>query len=155
MKINSLVNVAAENKKMLWNNDPKIGWVFESESITLYYGTIQSNVTKILREGIYAGEDGHILCSLEPNTAVIHSTMRSLISESGRPFTMVDTPIVFAVNFPYSFYSKMVIFEDPNERMNQEIYESWGKSDVEYYAFINIGIPDHISVERITGYMVK
>lgn len=155
MKINSLVNVAVKNKKILWDNDPKIGWVDESDIITLYYGTIQSNVAKILREGIYAGEDGHVLCSLEPNTAVIHSTMRSLISESGRSFSMVDTPVVFKINFPYSFYSKMVVFEDPNERMDKEIYESWGKSDVEYYAFINIGVPNHIPVEYIKGYMVK
>ena len=38
---------------------------------------------------------------------------------------------------------------------NKELYERWGKSDVEYYALIEVRIPEYIPVEFIKGYIKK
>lgn len=155
MKINSIVDEMVKNKRMDWINNPTIGWVEDSNTMVLYYGTTQSNLQKILREGIYAGRDGYVLCSLEPNTALIHARMRSLVCESNSPFSIKETPVIFSVVFPSSFYNKMTVIKDPKRRMKKKVYESWGKSDVEYYALISVGISNHIPVKYINGYMVK
>lgn len=155
MLIDNIVKETVKNKQIDWTYNPRIGWLAEADTIVLYYGTTKSNLQKILREGIYANDKGYVLCSLEPNTALVHARMRSLVYESSTPFSIKEIPVVFKINFPYSFYSKMVVFEDPNKRMEKNIYESWGKSDSEYYALINVGVPNHISVKYINGYMVK
>lgn len=155
MKIESILEETVKNKIIPWNNNPTIGWIENGDNFTLYYGTNKSTIKSILNEGIYASDDGYILCSLEPNTALINSRMRNLLCESGHPFSIVNTPVVFAIVIPTSVSNNMVILEDPKERMKKEIYESWGKSDVEYYALIAVGIPEHIPVNYIKGYMVK
>lgn len=155
MKIGSILEETIKNKIIPWNNNPTIGWINGGNNFTLYYGTDESKVKSILNEGIYASDDGYVLCSLEPNTALINSRMRSLLCESDQLFSVVKTPVVFAISLPTSLASNMKVFEDPKERMNKEIYESWGKSDAEYYALIAVGIPEHIPVNYIKGYMVK
>ncbi len=155
MLIDSIVKETIKNKQIDWRHNPKIGWIEQSDTVSLYYGTTESNLRKILREGIYAGPHGYVLCSVEPHTALVHARMRALLFESDTPFSIEETPVVFAVGFPSSFYSKMKIIEDPKQRMEKNIYESWGKSDVEYYALISVGIPNHIPVKYINGYMVK
>ena len=155
MKIRSILEETIKNKSIPWNNNPTIGWINSGNNITLYYGTDESKVRSILNEGIYASDDGFVLCSLEPNTALINSRMRNLLCESDQLFSVVKTPVVFAIGFPKSLASKITLLEDPKERMNKKLYESWGKSDAEYYALISVGIPEHISINYIKGYMVK
>lgn len=154
MRIESIVKETVKNKQIDWLHNPKIGWIEESDTVVLYYGTTQSNLQKILREGIYAGPHGYVLCAVEPYTALVHARMRSLICESNTPFSVNETPVVFAVGFSMS-NQKTRIIEDPKRRMRKELYESWGKSDVEYYALIGIGVLNHIPVKYIDGYMVK
>ena len=155
MKIQNIINESARTKKLQWKRNPKLGWVNEGLECSLYYGTTQNNITRILKEGIYAGEDGYVLCSFEPNTALVHSTMRSLIIESSTPFSIVNTPVIVEIGFSNAYYDRIEILKDPHHRMDKKIYESWGKSDVEYYALIHIGVPNHVPVKFIKGYMVK
>lgn len=155
MKIKSILEETVKNKIFEWNSNPSIGWIENNDNFTLYYGTHMAKAKIILNEGIHASDDGYVLCSLEPNTALIHSRMRNLLCESEQPFSIVGTPIVFAIDFPSSFYDKMTVLEDPEKRMNKKIYESWGKSDAEYYALTTIGVPKHIPINYIKGYMVK
>ena len=59
------------------------------------------------------------------------------------------------VDLPQGFTTKNPIFTENDKVTNKELYEGWGKSDVEYYALVEVFVPKYIPVNYIKGYMVK
>lgn len=154
MRFTSIVSETVQNKKLPWVKNPEIGFLAESPRTRLYYGCDSSKLKTIFREGIFAAEDGYIMCSAEPYTALSHATMRQSISES------IDdtTRCVVVVDIPLGFFDKqeLVIENDSKKRFtNQKLYEEWGRADCEYYALIGVRVPDHIPVSWIQGWMTK
>ena len=157
MKFDNIIDESVKNRTIKWNDNPKIGWISESDSMCFYYGTQSQNIKKILKNGIHAGNDGYILMAAEPHTALAHSRMRALIMED-KLFSELDDRVVFFVEFPREYLSNKHIFvkNDYESRFtNNELYETWGKSDVEYYALIEVHVPEYVPIEFIKGYMVR
>ncbi len=153
MKFDQMMNEAVNSRTLGWINNPSLGWIAGSELMRFYYGTNTTKVKQILRDGIYAGDDGYVLLATEPYSALEHSQMRSPLIE-GMMFDDNDG-IVFVVEFPRNYLSKkhLLVENDREERFtNKELYENWGKSDVEYYALIEVRVPEYIPVEFIKGY---
>lgn len=150
MKFFDIVKQDKLKKRMNWINNPVIGNIFENSSITLYYGTVKQNLNIILEHGIYAGDDGYVLCAIEPNTALAHAAMRTNLNEN-RNFKSIpfNSRIVFVIEYSNGINNNMIIKENKIE------YDKWGKSDVEYYALQEINIPTRIPSERIKGYMIR
>lgn len=154
MRFSNIVTETVNTKKLDWVRNPKIGFVAESTRTRLYYGCDTSKLKKIFREGIYGSDDGYIMCSAEPYTALSHATMRQALTESlddnSRAVVVVDVPLSF-------FNDREIVVENDRHRRftNTKLYEEWGKSDCEYYALINVMVPDHIPVQWIRGYMTK
>lgn len=157
MKIDQIVKEDVSVRRLKWTNNPTIGWIREGQLCRLYYGTPLNKVKAILREGIFAGDDGYILCAAEPNTAYSHAAMRILMSESKYNTVSITTNrAVFVVDVPRLFLKTAVIENDQYNRFTtRKLYESWGKSDVEYYALIGVKVQSHIPVRHLKGYMVK
>lgn len=156
MKIDNLVEESLRNRKMNWNGNPDIGCHANGTSLTLYYGTSLSNVKNCLREGIVPVDD-YVLFAAEPNTALSHAAMATQVGSS-RINAPYNKRAVLEVSIPLDFLQgKSIISEnDQHDRFtDKKLYESWGKSDAEYYALINILVPSHIPVEYIKGYMVR
>lgn len=157
MKFDSIVNETISNKVLGWAENPSIGWIADSNLMRFYYGTHQSKIKKVLRDGIYAADDGYVLLAAEPYTAITHAHMRSPLKES-RIFPNKDELVVFVVDVPKQYLLKkhLVVENDKQSRFtNKKLYEKWGKSDVEYYALIDVLIPEYIPNRFIKGYMRK
>ncbi len=150
MKFSELLNNSVMDKKMKWEDDPKIGWFMESDPITLYYGTQQNNIDAILEQGILADSSGYVTCAIEPYTAFSQgSLLTESISKQKRVVFVIEMPLEFSKNNP-------IVVENGYEKLeNGELYEEWGKSDVEYYALIEAKISKLIPVNFIKGYMVR
>jgi len=156
MKFDQIIDETINSKILGWTNNPSIGWIADSELMRFYYGTNTMNIKKILTDGIYAEDDGYVLLAAEPYSALAHSQMRSSIVEG----MMFDdsNDIVIIVEFPRNYLSKkhLLIENDRMERFtDKELYENWGKSDVEYYALIEVKVPEYVPVEFIKGYTKK
>lgn len=153
MKINQLVEQEMNVRKLNWDGRPKIGCLVESKLVRLYYGASLKTVKRIFKEGIYAKDDGYVLCAAEPNTALLHSIIR-ILGESTNPSFIIsrNEKVVFVIDVPRK-YIKEAISEE--KFFDKELYESWGKSDVEYYALVDVKIKNHIPVNWIKGYMTK
>lgn len=154
MRFTSIVTETVQNKKLPWVKNPEIGFLAESPRTRLYYGSDSLKLKNIFREGIYAADDGFILCSAEPYTALSHATMRQSLTES------IDdtTRCVVVFDVPLSFFDKneLVIENDTKKRFTDlKLYEEWGRADCEYYALINVKVPDHVPVTWIRGWMTK
>lgn len=147
MIFNEIVKEEIKLKKLDWNNNPVIGDIKNSKTVSLYYGTHTSNIRNVFREGIYAGNDGYVLCSLEPHTAFAYAAMSNTIQESAVPS---QDRMVFKITVPYNFVSNNIVVNN-----NNGDYTDWGKSDVEYYALNEVRVLNHIPVEFIEGYMTK
>ena len=157
MKFDSIIDEAFGNKVLGWTTNPSIGWVADSNMMRFYYGTEEKKVRQILRDGIYAGDDGYVLAAAEPNTALMHATMRMPLKEN-RMFADVKQNVVMVIDIPRSYLAKKhLVVENDNENRftNKKLYEGWGKSDVEYYALIDVLIPECIPSKYIKGYMKK
>lgn len=156
MKFDHIIDESVNSKVLEWIDNPTIGWIADADPMRFYYGVPAAKVKQILRDGIFAGSDGHVLVSAEPYSALAHSQMRSLLVE-GMMFNDKES-VVFVVEFPRNYLSKrhLLIENDIQFRFtNKELYERWGKSDVEYYALIEVRIPEYIPVEFIKGYIKK
>ncbi len=156
MKFDKIIDEAVKNKGFGWINNPSIGWISDADPMRFYYGTTASNIKKILLDGIYAGDDGYVLMAAEPHSALAHASMRSPFIEG----SMFDEEqnVIFIVEFPRSYLAKshLLVENDRQARFtNKELYEDWGKSDVEYYALIEVRVPEYIPVEFIKGYTTK
>lgn len=153
MKINQLIEQEVKNRKLKWNNRPDIGWLIESDTIRLYYGTDIRNTKKIFKEGIYANTDGYVLCAAEPNTAQLHSVIR-ILSESKQTDHSISNnqKAIFIVDVPKKYTNQI---NSEARLYDKELYESWGKSDIEYYALVDVKIKNHIPVDWIKGYMIQ
>lgn len=147
MIFNEIVKEEIKSKKLDWNNNPDIGDIKNSKTVSLYYGTYTKDVKNIFREGIYAGKDGYVLCALEPYTAIAYAAMSDSLKESAVP---LQDRIIFKINIPRRFVSNNIVVNN-----NNGDYKDWGKSDVEYYALNEVRISNHIPVEFIEGYMIK
>jgi len=153
MKINQLIEQEVIVRKLDWSGRPTIGWLAESKSVRLYYGTLLKTVKRIFKEGIYAGDDGYILCAAEPNTASLHSIIRILGESTEHKFSISKNKrAVFVIDVPRKYIEETA---SENRFFNKELYESWGKSDVEYYALIDVKVKNHVPVNWIKGYMIK
>jgi len=155
MKITSIIQEDIKKNKILWNNKPKIGWIYESNFIKLYYGATKNQIKRIFEEGIIADSSGFVKCSLEPNTAIPHAKIRYLYEGIKNPF--LEQVIVFRIKYPIKEFKQNGIIDNDlkNHLKDKKIYEHWAKSDVEYYSFITIKIPKHVPINYINGYMVK
>lgn len=147
MIFNEIVKEEIKAKKLDWNNNPDIGDIENSKIVSLYYGTHTKDIKNIFREGIYAGKNGYVLCSLEPHTAFAYAAMSDSLKESA---VSLQDRTIFKINVPHRFISDNIIVNNSNGD-----YKDWGKSDVEYYALNEARIPNHIPVEFIEGYMTK
>lgn len=153
MKFDQIIDEAVNSRVIGWNNNPSIGWIAGSDLMHFYYGTDVTKVKQILRDGIYAGDDGYVLLAAEPYSALAHSQMRSQLIE-GMMFDDNDD-IIIVVEFPRNYLAKkhLLVENDSAGRFtNKELYENWGKSDVEYYALIEVRVPEYVPVEFIKGY---
>lgn len=148
MKKSELFEQNIKSKKIDWISDPEIGWFMESNTIRLYYGASEKDINSILENGIYADDNGYVRCSLEPYTAYYHAMP---LTESYKE----DKRVVFVMDIPASYTSKNPLFIESETITNKKLYESWGKSDVEFYALADVEVPRHIPVKFIKGYMVK
>ena len=153
MKITQLLNPNIEEKKIKWNGAPKIGWLRESDTIRLYYGSDKSKAKKIFKEGIFVGSDGYILCAIEPNTAYLHSTMRNLQETISFSSSTNSDRCVYVIDLPRKYLKS--IKEADDKIASKKLYETWGKSDVEYYALIDVKLSKIIEPQYIKGFMVK
>ena len=146
MKINDIIKERVEVKKIDWNSDPDIGWFLETDPCRIYYGTDINDVETILEKGIFADDDGYVKCAMEPHTAHYHATpLTESVDDNVRVIFVVDIPQDFSTANPlYTEFDK-----------EKDLYENWGKSDVEFYALTDIYVPKHIPAKFIKGYMIK
>ena len=148
MKTFDLVSEQTTSKKLEWTDDPSIGWFLESNPCRLYIGANEDNISDILENGIFADDDGYIKCALEPHTAHFNAMpLTESVSD--------DKRVIVVVDLPQGFTTKNPIYTENNKVTNKELYEGWGKSDVEYYALVEVFVPKYIPVNYIKGYMVK
>lgn len=157
MKIDNLINEAYNDKKMDWNGNPSLGWHSRNAFNTFYYGTSLSNVKTCLRDGIHSKiKNGDVILSVEPNTAFAQAGLSLQINETKINTSWNDRAVI-QLSIPNKYLKgHRLIIENGKDRLtNRELYENWGKSDVEYYALINVRIPMFIPPEYITGYMVR
>lgn len=148
MKTFDLISEHTTTKKIDWIDDPSVGWFLESNPCRLYVGVHEDDILDILENGIFADDDGYIKCALEPYTAYFHAMpLTESVTDDKRAIVVVDLPQSFTVNNP--------IYTESDRVMNKDLYEHWGKSDVEYYALVDVFVPKHIPVNYIKGYMVK
>lgn len=155
MKIEHVINEIYDTSQKSWNGNPTIGWYNDNLNYRLYYGTHISKVKENIKEGFNSRHDD-ILFAFEPNTALVHAAMR-IHNSLGRLDLDINKRAVIEVVVPRDYLHDNIIIEnDINNRLHtKKIYEQWGKSDVEFYAFVNVKIPTHIPPDFINGYMVK
>lgn len=146
MKIGDIVKEHIAVKKLDWVQDPDIGWFLESNPCRVYYGAHQDDVADIMENGIFADDDGYVKCAIEPHTAHFHATPLTESVEN-------DKRVVFVIDIPQEFSKANPLYTEFDKEKN--LYESWGKSDAEFYALTDISVPKHIPVKYIKGYMVK
>ena len=113
-----------------------------------------------MKEGIYAGSDGYVLCAAEPNTAYLHAAMRCMLRENKYDSFSVPskTRAIFVLDVPLRYLNEKHLLAEGDKAeylKNKELYEEWGKSDVEYYSLIDVKIPEHIPVDFVKGYMIR
>ena len=157
MKFDQIIDEAANSRILGWTNNPNIGWISDADPMRFYYGSHATKVKQILRNGIYAGDDGYVLLAAEPHSAIAHASMRAPVTE-GIMFSDSGESVVFVVEFPRDYLAKkhLLVENDRQSRFtNKELYEEWGKSDAEYYALIEVRVPEYIPVEFIKGYTKK
>lgn len=147
MKLSEL-KVIADDKKLEWNADPKLGWFMESDPLTLYYGAQKKEVEAILENGIFADDSGFVTCAFEPYTAY---SQGAVLTES------IDQQerVVFIIEMPLAYNEKHPVFVEDDKIVNKELYEEWGKSDSEYYALVEAKVAKLIPINFIKGYMIK
>ena len=148
MKISQLVTEHVKAKKLDWIEDPVIGWFMESDPVRVYYGANESDVADILENGIYADENGYVKCALEPYTAHHHAMPLTETYDK-------DNRVVFVIDIPTNHTTHNPLYIKDQAATNKDLYESWGKSDVEFYALVDVESPKHIPVSYIKGYMIK
>lgn len=149
MKFDNLVQIDVKEKILEWEDNPSIGWFLDSDIMKFYYSASSNEVENILSEGIYA-EDEFVKLYAEPYTASSFSRIKSKTKDS----------VIFVIEMPQQYLIRknytLVIENDDNEQFsNKELYEKWDKSDVEYYALIEINVPNHIPLKFIKGYIEK
>ena len=148
MKISDLVTEQVKTKKIDWAEDPTIGWFMDHDPLRVYYGASESDVANILENGIYADESGYVKCALEPYTAHLHAM--PLLETYDK-----DNRVVFVIDIPTNQSTSNPLYVEKGSATDKDLYESWGKSDVEFYALVDIKTPKHIPVNFIKGYMIK
>jgi hypothetical protein len=145
MKSSEFFEQQLKFKKMAWVSDPSIGWFMNADPVRLYYGAPTSQLKSIFENGIYANDAGYVVCALDPYTANYHVPLTE--NEDRRAIVVIDIPSSYTKNRPFYIESKKITDKD--------LYESWGKSDVEFYALADVEVPLHIPNKYIKGYMVK
>lgn len=148
MKPSELFDQHVKSKKMEWVNDPDIGCFVTSDLVKLYYGASANQIKFVFENGIHADDTGYICCALEPYTANSHAMP---LTESYEE----DSRVVFVVEMPASYSKTHPIYCESEKISDKELYESWGKSDAEFYALVKVEVPNHIPAKFIKGYMVK
>ncbi len=159
-------------KKKPFNKNPNIGWWLDNDPITFYHGTHIRNIDYIEKNGLKSPKEGPtagwISLALEPNTAYGYASMSGAGGESefrsaGHKAitTKKEERVVFIIKLP----KKLVLSKMGKERgamqstrtklINKNEYESWNKTDQEYYALTEIRMPNKIDTKFIKGYMVK
>jgi len=146
MKITELIKERVDVNKIDWVDDPSIGWILESSPCRIYYGAQHDDLVSIMENGIYASDDGYVKCSMEPRTAHFQATPLTESIDN-------DNRVVLVIDIPESFSAANPLYTDFDRE--KDLYESWGKSDSEFYALYDISVPKHIPVEYIKGYMIK
>lgn len=158
MKIENLITESYTDKKLEWDGNPSLGWHKSWPNTTFYYGTPLTNVKNCLREGIHPiNKNDDVIVSVEPNTAFAQAALSLQINESIINAPWCDRAVI-QLSIPQKYLKghKLVIENDINTRLsNNRLYENWDKSDVEYYALINVRMPMFIPPEYIIGYMVR
>ena len=148
MKSFDLFETLIYTKKIDWESDPFIGWFMESNPFRVYYGAHIDEAANILENGIFADDGGYIKCALEPYTAYYQAMPLTESYDN-------DKRVVFVIEIPAEYSTKNPVYTEDIRVTDKELYENWGKSDAEYYALAEVGIPKHISIGYIKGYMVK
>ena len=118
------------------------------DPLRIYYGTSENEVANILENGIYADESGYVKCALEPYTAHYHAM--PLLETYDK-----DNRVVFVIDIPTNHSTNNPLYIESGPSTDKDLYESWGKSDVEFYALVDVTTPKHIPISCIKGYMVK
>ncbi len=157
MKFDHIIDETANSRVVGWIDNPNIGWISDADPMRFYYGAPATKVKQILRDGIFASDDGYVLLSAEPHSSLAYAKMRTPLTEDIM-FSDEEQSVVFIVEFPRNYLAKrhLLVENDKQSRFtNKELYEEWGKSDVEYYALIEVRVPEYIPVEFIKGYTTK
>lgn len=157
MKIESIFEDTTKRKRLSWDGNPSIGWLLNNNKINLYHGITLEKLDSVFKEGIYADDSGFVLCSAEPNTALYQAQMNAVLREDRIKTLPSKDRAVCVITLPSLFlYNKQLVVENDlsNRFTDNKLYESWGKSDAEYYALIDVNVPNHIPVEFIKGYMI-
>ena len=134
--------------------DRRLAGLLRAKSARLYYGTSISNIKHIFKEGIYAGEDGYVLCAAEPNTASLHSTIRILSKTSNPEFSIPQNEkVVFSIDVPRRYIKESDIRE---ENFLIKAYMNLGVNQMlNIMLWLTLKMKNHIPVDWIRGYMVK
>lgn len=148
MKSSELFEQQVKSKKMDWVNDPDIGCFLANNPVKLYYGTSENRVKSVFENGIHADDTGYICCALEPYTA---NSQAMPLTESYDS----DKRVVFVIEIPVSYSKTHPFYCESEKVLDKKLYESWGKSDVEFYALVNVEVPNHIPAKFVKGYMTK
>ncbi len=159
-------------KKVPFNKNPKIGWWLDSDPITFYHGTHIDNLEFISKNGIVAPKEGStkdwVSLALEPFTGRGYAAMSGVGGETafrsaGKKVksTPIKDRIVFVIELP----KKLVLSKMAPERgavqstkrklTDKDLYNSWTKTDQEYYQLTEIRMPKVVAPKFIKGYMLS
>lgn len=156
--------------KFKWNSNPKIGWWKDRNTLIMYHGTHYSNLESMLENGIWAPTSGPtanwVSLALEPNTAFGYASMGGESGFRAAGSKAVHIPkeerIVLVLKMNLSYILKNIetnfrgnIEYTRNRLTDKTEYESWKKSDQEYYALTELRFPKKVDPKFIMGYMVK
>ena len=130
MKSRELFEHQPKAKKISWTSDPELGWFMESNPVRIFFGTTERKLASIFENGIYADQSGYIRCALEPHTAYFHSMPLT------EKYNTNDKRVVLVIDIPASYSKKHPFYMESQEATDKDLYESWGKSDVEFYALM-------------------
>ncbi len=158
--------------KLPFDKNPKIGWWLDNDPITFYHGTHINNLSFIIKNGIVAPKEGStkdwVSLALEPFTGRGYASMSGVGGETafrsaGKSVktTPMKDRIVFVVKLPKKLVlSKMApergaMQSTINKLKDKSEYESWSRTDMEYYALTEIRMPKIIKPKYIKGYMLS
>lgn len=157
-------------KELQWNGNPKIGWWEENSSLILYHGTHWSNIEYISKNGITAPNSGPtanwVSLALEPNTAFGYASMggESGFRAAGAKAKTIlpEDRIVLVLKLPMPYVKKFMetefrgnVKETKTKLTNKTEYDSWKRSDQEYYALTELRFPKNVPSKYIVGFMRK